>query len=180
MNMKRFIRCVIVLQMLGWTACSTINVVTDFDESVDFSKYGSFFFARPRLQQQRPGGRVRNPLFNQDVMREIKPIMESKGFTEARRREDADLLVVFYAAVQNRRDWVQPTYHIGRLGRVWHVRPGRFQNYKEGTLVIDIVDNGEKALIWQGVGKSVLDRTDPSRNLVDSVKKILERFPPQE
>ena len=110
----------------------------------------------------------------------IKPILESKGYAEAASQQDADLLVVFYAAVQNRRDFVPPTYRTGRWGRVWRTSPGHVVHYKEGTLVIDIVDRKKKELVWQGMGKGVLDRAEPARNLVEAVQKILEEFPPEQ
>ena len=105
---------------------------------------------------------------------------KAKGFSEATSREAADMLVVFYAAVHNRRDFVPPSYRVGRWGRVWRTSPGHVVRYKEGTLVIDIVDQKRKELVWQGVGKGVLDRSNPASNLLEAVQKILEKFPPEE
>ena len=167
---------VIVLVFLN---CSSVRVTVNYDEAAVFSSYRTFYFVRPK-QQPRPGGAVRNPIFTKEVMREMGPILESKGFAEARTREEADLLVVFYAAVQNRRDFVPPTYRVGRFGRVWRARPGRFVNYREGTLVVDIVDRRKQELIWQGVGRGVLDRVNPMKNLVGSVEEVLKEFPPEE
>jgi hypothetical protein len=47
-------------------------------------------------------------------------------------------------------------------------------------LVIDIVDQKKKELVWQGIGTGVLDRANPAGNLVESVQKILEKFPPEQ
>lgn len=162
-----------------FSSCSSVRVTVNYDEAAVFSDYRTFYFVRPK-QQPRPGGAVRNPIFTREVMREMKPILESKGFAEAPTREEADLLIVFYAAVQNRRDFVPPTYRVGRFGRVWRARPGRFVNYKEGTLVIDIVDRKKQELVWQGVGRGVLDRVNPAKNLVDSVEEVLKEFPPEQ
>ena len=159
--------------------CSSMSVMVNYDETVDFSQYKTFAFERPRNPGRGQGRTVQNPLFTQEAMQQIRPILESKGYREASRREDADLLVVFYAAVQNRRDFVPPTYRVGRWGRVWRTSPGRAVRWKEGTLVIDMVDRGRQSLVWQGVGKGVLDRRNPGRNLVESSAKILEKFPPQ-
>lgn len=43
-----------------------------------------------------------------------------------------------------------------------------------------MVDNKKKELVWQGVGTGVLDRSNPAGNLVESVGKILEKFPPEQ
>ena len=159
--------------------CASVSVSVNYDEAVDFSEYQSFHFIKQNPKQQQRRGVVRNPLFTKDVMNEIRPILESKGFSEAPSRDRADMLVVFYAAVQNRRDFVAPTYRVGRWGRVWRTSPGHVVRYKEGTLVIDIVDQKKKELVWQGVGKGVLDRSNPGSNLVEAVNEILEKFPPE-
>ncbi|HEX9934354.1 MAG TPA: DUF4136 domain-containing protein, partial [bacterium] len=59
------------------------------------------------------------------------------------------------------------------------VRPGHAVRYKEGTLVIDIVDQTKKDMVWQGIGKDVLDHNDPSAGLVEAVDEILKPFPPK-
>ena len=87
-------------------------------------------------------------------------------------------MVVFYAQVKNRADWVPPTYHVGRWGRAHRISPGHSVRYKEGTLVIDIVDSKSKELVWRGTGTDVLNRSAPAKDLVAAVEKILEEFPP--
>lgn len=177
--MKKRIIVVGLLVYLGLTGCATVRVAVNYDEAADFGAYRSFYFVMPRNQARGQARRVvQNPLFTKDMMREIKPIMESKGFSEALSQDAADLLVVFHAVIKNRRDWVAPSYRVGRWGRVWRTSPGHVVNYKEGTLFIDLVDARRKELVWQGVGTGVLDRSNPGANLVKSVKEILERFPP--
>ena len=158
--------------------CASMKVTVNYDTEATFSDYKTFYFAPPNRQQQSRDA-VRNPLFNKTVLREIKPIMESKGFSESPTRNGADLLVVFYTAVKNQQDYVPPTYRVGRWGGVRRVSPGHVVRYKVGTLVIDVVDFKEKELVWQGVGRGVLDRDKPSENLVEAVEKILADFPPQ-
>ena len=179
--MKRIFVLLGILVSMGLMGCATVRVAVNYDEAVDFGEYQSFYFVKPRPQQQRgtPGRSVRNPLFTKDVMNEIRPLMEGKGYVEATSQREADLLVVFFASTQHRRDWVAPTYHVGRWGRVWRTSPGHVVHYKEGTLIIDMVDNRKKELVWQGVGTGVLDRTNPGANLVDAVQEILAQFPPE-
>lgn len=170
---------VLIISLMG---CASVRVAVNYDEEADFGEYQSFYFVKPSHRQERGPRRqaVQNPIFTKEVMREIKPIMESKGFVEAASLKDADLLVVFYAAVHNRRTYVAPSYRVGRWGRVWRTSPGHFVNTKEGTLVIDMVDNQEKELVWQGVGTGVLDRFNPQKDLVFAVQEILDKFPPIE
>ena len=144
-------------------SCSSVRVTSDWDREADFSRYRSFHLVPP-VPAQKPGDAVRNPLFNREVMAEITPIMVSKGYTESAMKEDADMLIVFRAVLEHERDWVPPEYHVGRRGRVWRTKPGHQIHYKEGTLVIDIIDNARKELIWQG-------RPDDCRVVVPSFDK---------
>jgi hypothetical protein len=156
-------------------ACASMQVSVNYDQQTDFKAFKTFCLVPPRFEKK---GLARNPLFTKEVLNEIKSILEKKGLTEAADRESSDLLVNFYAMVKNRRDFVLPSYRVGRWGRVWAVRPGHVVRYKEGTLIIDMVDRAKNDLVWEGEGRSVLDRTDPSRNLIDAVGKVLEPFPP--
>ncbi|MBN2102943.1 DUF4136 domain-containing protein [bacterium] len=173
--MKKLILILILMGAIIMNGCSSMNVMVKYDDEVNFEKYKTFKFVRPRRQDQKS---VRDPFLNKEVMQEISSMMEERGFEEAESMEKADLLVHFYAYVRNRSNYVPPTYHLGRWGRVRHVRPGHVMHYKTGTLVIDIVDAGAKEVVWQGVGKGVLDRFDPSTQLVQAVEEVLKDFPP--
>ena len=160
------------------TGCATVDISVQYDEAVDFSIYKTYRLQRPDVRRRGRQKMVNNPIFAKEVLQEIKPIMASKGFTEAKQGQKADLLIIFYAHTRNEIDWVPGTYRTGRWGRVWKASPGHTVRYKTGTLVIDIVDRANKELVWQGVGEGALDRKDPTRKLVDAVEKILEKFPP--
>lgn len=175
--MKRLVPFIIpMMAMLFMSGCSSMNVMVKYDDEVDFEKYKTFQFVKPKRQNKKS---VRDPFFNKEVMREIRPLMAEKGFQQADNLKEADLLVHFYAYVKNRRDYVPPAYHVGRWGRVRRVRPGHVTHYKTGTLVIDIVDAKAKEVVWQGIGKGVLERFDPSTQLVHAVEEVLKEFPPK-
>jgi hypothetical protein len=156
-------------------ACSSMRVAVQFDEKTDFRAYRTFQFGPSRADRPGPG---RNPLFTKEVLAEIRGVLVEKGLTEAARPDEADLSVHFYAMVRNQRDFAPPVYRVGRHGRVWRAGPGHVVNYKEGTLVVDLVDRRRNELVWQGAGKGVLDRNDPANRLVEAVKEVLASYPP--
>lgn len=157
--------------------CASTKVSIQYDKTKDFSSYKTFSLVPPKRASQQPNA-VRDPFLKKEILSEIRPVLEKKGYAEAPSENEADFLVVFYTMVQNQRDYVPPVYRVGRWGRTWVARPGQVIRYKEGTLAIDVVDRNKKELIWQGVCKDVLDRNDPSSNLVAAVEKVLEKFPP--
>lgn len=170
----------IIALTISFISCSTVRVSVNYDESVNFTRYKTYSLIKaPRNKDQNKGG-IRNPLLKRDILNQIKTIFSEKGYQEAVSKKNADFLVIFYTNVQNRKNWKPATYRVGRWGRVWKTRPGHVVRYKEGTLVIDIVAADQKELVWQGVGKDVLNRANPEENFVSSAREILKDFPPQE
>jgi hypothetical protein len=173
--MKRIIPILACAALLAAAlpSCAPVAVTVQYEPAADFAAYKTFFLVPPKTE--RPG---RRPLFTAEVLSEIRSSLEKKGLAEAPDRESADLLVHFYAMVKNRRDFVPPAYRVGRWGRVWAVRPGHVVHYKEGTLVVDMVDRARHELVWEGEGRGVLDRSDPGADLAGRVAKILDNYPP--
>jgi hypothetical protein len=52
--------------------------------------------------------------------------------------------------------------------------------YKEGTLVIDLIDRKTEHLVWRGVGTGAVRDMKPGDDLSGAVGQILEEFPPGE
>ena len=178
--MKRGMLFMMFVTVLALTiGCSTMRVHVNYDKSVDFESYKTFAFVKPK-HQPKGNASVKNQLFSKDVMNEIRPILESKGFQETKIIEEADLFIHFYALMKQKQNYVRPKYRVGRWGRTWVASPGHVVRYKEGTLAIDIVDTKNRELVWQGVGKGVLDRVNPGQHLVQAVEEVLADFPPKE
>ena len=53
-------------------------------------------------------------------------------------------------------------------------------DYKDGSLIIDIVAASNKQLLWQGTGNKEIDKPskDPDHDIAEVVAKILSNFPP--
>jgi len=162
--------------------CSSMRVMVDYDDQFDFSNYKSFKFVTPKIVSKNKSDHsagIKDPLFIKKASREISAILTSKGYQKTGKKNPADFLVAFYATAKNRAQITPPTYHIGRFGRRY-VRSGHVYHYKQGTLIIDIVDRKSKELVWRGVGSGALNKSDPKKNLLEAVEKVLEKFPPME
>ena len=53
-------------------------------------------------------------------------------------------------------------------------------DYKDGSIIIDIVDAAKKQLVWQGMGNKEIDKPakDPEPVINSAVAKIMASFPP--
>jgi len=171
---------VALLGFVFLVGCSSVKVVVDYDDQIHFNQYKSFYFVPPidasDSQAPRPA-LIKEPRFVKQAQSEISAVLTQKGFQEAADAEHADFLIAFYATAKNKAQITPPTYHIGRFGRRW-VTPGHVYHYKQGTLIVDIVDRGKHELVWRGVGTGVLDRSEPRKNLLMAVEKVMEKFPP--
>mgnify|MGYP006308901649 CR=1 FL=1 len=161
-----------LLPLLCIISCSGVRVAVNYDTEINFSDYETYTFAEPR--QNKAGYQH---FVTKSILLEIDPLLKEKGL-EKTDPHRADLSVHFYTLVKNQRQVISPSYRVDRWGRVWQRRPGHVRKYKEGTLVIDIVDRRKKELVWQGVGSGVLTPHDPQEHFLDAVREILKDFPP--
>ena len=180
--MKKKILTLTLLIAFVAMGCSSMKVVVDYDDQIDFSNYRTFNFVPlkklPKKQLKKPAV-IKDPLLIKKAAREISAVLTEAGFQKTESPKQADFLVAFYATAHDKAQISPPAYHIGRYGRRW-VSPGHVYYYKQGTLIIDIVDRQKKELVWRGIGSGVLDRNDPKKNLLEAVEKILAEFPPME
>jgi hypothetical protein len=71
-------------------------------------------------------------------------------------------------------------------GRPWGYGPAagftEVQAYREGSIVLEVVDNKTNQLVWQAVAEGALsglsDPRDAEEQVSLAVKKLLEKFPP--
>jgi len=164
--------------------CSSVSVNTDYDESVDFSKYKTFkFYTGKDLEGDEL---AKHPLAKKRILNSIKKVIQAKGFTED--SNNADLIVVAYAGVDQKMNITTygGNYGYGWYSPYWGGGVGMTQTdvnyYDEGTLIIDIVDAKKKALVWRGTGTQVLrdysSNEERQANIDDVVSQILDDFPP--
>lgn len=162
----------------------TVKVTTDYDRAADFSPFKTY-----SLVDVAAKGEV-NPLNADRILQAIRTNMKAKGFTEA--TTDADLLVNPVTIVESKRAVTANTDYYGYGG---YYRPYGYWGgagggstttfnsyvYKDGSLIIDVVNNKTQKLIWQGVGNAEIDKQpgNPEQFINDAVKKILDGFPPK-
>jgi len=173
---------VVVIFSLLFMACSpSLKVTSDFDKRVDFTKYKTFAFY--------DNSKSNISSLNHDrIVNAVRAEMQRKGFTE--NTQTPDLLVNISAIVSTGTDVSSNTNYYGYGGAArpygWGVGMSSsytsydVQHYKEGSLIIDILDAAEKKLIWQGAGNSRIDEStkDADERIATAVKKIMEDFPP--
>lgn len=182
----RPLRPMIVLPaLLLLTACAS-PVRYDYDVSQDFSRYKTFDLYAAGKRGKNKGGE--DPLMDKRIRAAVAAELQEKGFS---REEvaDPDFLVACYPIFRTRHYRTTTRVGIGGGGwyRPWGYRVGtsfsQTHSYREGTLVIEIVDTRSNQLVWQGTDEGVLTGLDDPGKADDAVasavKDTLAKFPPK-
>lgn len=161
----------------------TLKVSTDYDKNAVFSNYKTF-----SVYNLKTTGSV-SQLNADRIVNAIKAELTSKGFQEA--GSNADLIINAVTVLKDKQSVSSSTnyYGYGGIYRPYSYWGGGMgvgsttvstYNYKDGSLVIDIVDNKTQKMVWQGTGNSEIDKApkDPDAAIKAAVTKILANFPP--
>ncbi|MEM7018849.1 MAG: DUF4136 domain-containing protein [Pseudomonadota bacterium] len=172
--MKRATILALALLLLG--GCSTApNVVTDFDREADFGRYQTFGFV------EKSGETVEEQivtLTEKRIRNEISQILQQRGYQAS---ANPDMLVNFRITTRTKQ-YASPAY-AGYYSRFrfypYHYGSIAVREYKEGTIVIDLVDAAQKQLIWQGAvsGKVTRDAAQAEANTREAVRTIMQQYP---
>jgi len=153
----------------------SIKTATDYDRNVSFSNYHSFSILK--------GNSSGNQLMDQRAQADVERALTSKGWMEVPEGE-AQATVVVHAATKTKHTY--ETFYDGWGG--WGWRRGGFgggattfvNDYKVGTLVVDIFDTRSKQAIWHGFASDAL--SDNARSNAQAtqqaVDKMFSNFPP--
>jgi len=158
----------------------SLKVSYHYDQTADFTKYKTFtIFNSENLKDAVSQA-------NHDrFIKAIQGEMIKKGFKED--TSTPDLMVNITAILQDRQSVSSTNYYAyGGAYRPYTWGPGVSYNdydvahYKDGSLIIDIVDVKEKKLLWQGIGNKEIDAPSkrPDTDIPKAVNSIMADFPP--
>ena len=172
------VTCYFVLFLFS---CSSITVKSDYDPTVDFSSYITYHWVD--FENMNDDDLAKIPLLRERIISAVDQELSKKNFV-LKESENVDFLLVVHGLRQenmNVNEWGS-----GYRYDPWWDPDDRgvdVSHYKQGTLVIDVVDAKSDELIWRGLGTCVLkDHCDPEdlqKAAKKYVAKVLSDFPPE-
>jgi hypothetical protein len=147
------------------------QVKTDYDRSVNFGQYKTYSWQKVQ---------TKDPLWEGRIKSAVDSALTAKGWTQVPSGGDVSLVAI--EATKNQQ--TLNTFYNG-FGGGW--RWGGFgdatttvDNYKVGTLVLDMFDTQTKKLVWRGSASDALSNKSEKniKNLDKEVQKMLKDFPP--
>jgi len=166
------------------SACETVTVTTDYDHSAPFGNYHTYTLAPPAH------GQTMSPTSEAALHDALRTELAARGITEAPGKK-ADIDVVRHAFIQGKVSVQQYTdwgyghagmwpYGYGYYG-MWMGAPttyAYYNEYNEGTLILDFVDARTKKLVFRGIGQAVVGGPEANAEKIrEGVKKMMEGFP---
>jgi len=158
------------------SGCVGVDVRTDYDSAVDFSRLNTY--AWKRLPESG------NSLMNGRIVSAVDGQLFARGWRKV--AEDQAQTAVAATTTTQKRQRVE-TFH-NNWGPGWQgwgmggpmMTTSRVVNYTVGTLVVDVYDVRSRNAIWRGTASDIISN-DPGRiqrSLGEGVQKMFAAFPP--
>lgn len=161
--------------------CASNPVTSDYDNAADFSKYRSFNFAAQDAAQGEPY----KSLLDKRLEAAITNEMQARGYVLVEAGAGTDLVIDYHAHVEDKQKIVSSPEPM-HWGRGWYDpwptynSNVRTVDYKQGTLIINLVDAASKQMVWQGTMQGTVKRSDlenPSAAVANAVTRIFSEYP---
>jgi hypothetical protein len=155
-----------------------IRVYSDHDPDYDLKKYTTFSWA-----QKENIGLGNNPLYYNElndkrIKSAVQEQLTSRGYFLAAEKPD---LILHYHIIVDDQSIVTTEPHGYSYSPYWLNMHTNVHQYREGTLIIDLMESKTNGLVWRGWASSAIDvvyTPDKIDHLIKaSVVKIFKKFP---
>jgi len=184
---RNFLLLAIVAALVS---CSPVTILSDVDESVDFTQYKTFSF----LGWQANSDQLLNDMDRERIHDAFGNEFEARGLSFV--ESGGDMAVSLYLVLDQKTSVTAYTnyygggmgggyggYHMAGYG--WGMGMGASNttysenDYLEGTMVMDAFDGESKKQIWQGVARSTVTENPQKRatNIPKKVGLLMKKFP---
>ncbi len=186
--MKKILGIIAGVSMLF--SCSSLKVVTDYDKSVDFSKYKSLEY----YGWKNNSDSIMNRFDRERIENAFGVEFEKRGFKLAEKGE-GDITVGLHIVTEDKTQKTATTNHMGGsyggYGRHYGYGPGygygsgystttiQEYDYTVGTIIISVYDAKEEVLIWEAAGSGTIDENPDKRErtVPKAVQQIMQEYP---
>jgi hypothetical protein len=163
------------------TGCSSVNIKHDYDSEANFAALKTYaWMAAPTNGSGSVQAALqRNSLMDKRIKESADRQLAAKGYTKEANKPD--FLVLYHLGAEDKINVTDWGYGYGRYGR-WYGGGVEVYQYKEGTLILDVIEAKSKQLVWRGFAAGTLDPNASletrRKRLDDVMTKILAEFPP--
>jgi hypothetical protein len=153
----------VALLLCGCQTQAPMEVKSGFGPGVDYQRFGSTFAWSSETNVGRDARRALNPSLDELIRQTVTDDLVAHGY-KLQPGEKADFLVNYGVVVRSYGDtsWSPVVY-------------------KEGSLIIDVLDGRTHRRVWRGSATARLNESNPpptqKERIQEAVRRILEGFP---
>ena len=168
------------------SGCSSVKVSYDYDGQANFANYKTYAFTEDAVKLPI------NELNRDRILKAVESELSAKGFTKS---DNPDVIVDLHVRAEKRTEATATTSGTGMYGGGYYGGPGRYgygggfsttqinyNDYIDGTLIVDIIDRSTEKIAWQGRGTKTVDEDASAekreKNINAGVKQIFTKYPP--
>src|SRR5664279_2555399 len=180
-SLVRRSRVALILCGLVVVACAAQaqKIKVEYDKAIDFSKFKTYAID--------PVDNAAKPMLRLAIQAAVQDDLTKRGLTKV--DANPDLYVQVYGAIDSD---VTASYHDPIYGssippinaniNMWYGIPGTMTTVvvHKGELVVDVIDAGQKKLIWRGIAKEKLSSDNRQKLLAQvntAVEKMFKQYP---
>jgi len=171
--------CIGLLAVLV-SACASPKVGYDYDRGIDFTAYRTYEWM-PDSGGPTGDKRIDNDLVNARIRAAVDGQLREKGYTNPAAGLP-DFYVTYQAAVTDMMKGASTQRYIGDRATGLYTTVSDVHPYKDGALLVDIVDGATQKLVWQGTASAEIDPALSARErderIARVVKAMFDHFPP--
>jgi hypothetical protein len=180
-NEKAMKRLLIITALAILAGCSPqIRVFSDFDPDYDLWTYKTFDWGQKVDIEAGKNPLQYNELNDKRIKAAVQQQMVSRGYELTSNSPD---LALHYHIIVDDQSVVSTEPYGYRYGQYWMRMQTDVYSYKEGTLILDLMDKKTNNLIWRGWAVSAIDQIDPEKVdelIKTAVARIFKKFPKAE
>ncbi len=169
----------VVLAIILLSCSSQIVVRTDYDREINLRQYKSYNWLPTKDIESKNQPLYYNELTDKRIKKAVD--LQLVGKSILKDSLTPSLRVHYHIIVDNRAS-IRPANYGYAYGQYWMRNQMDSYSYREGTLIIDLMDAKTNNLVWRGWASSVLNDNDidlSETKITEAVFKILQQFPPQ-
>lgn len=174
--MKRLLLFISIFAILK--GCSPqIRVYSDYDPDYDLWVYKTFDWGQKADIEKGKNPLHYNELNDKRIKTAVQEQMVMRGYRLA--AENPDLFLHYHIIVDDQSVVTTEPYGY-RYGSYWMRMQTNIYSYREGTLILDLMDKKTNNLVWRGWAVSAIDDVNPEKvdELIKmAVTRIFKKFP---
>lgn len=176
--MKKYSSILILFLFVFLASCSPgLQVSSDYDIATNFREFKTFGWYTDKTKAKADSVGY-DTFFDKRMKRSIETQLKGLGMTYT--ANNPDVLINYSVNVSNQQRYRNTSpYGYGYYGYPFGMG-GTVQQYKEGTITIDMVNANKKELLWRGVGETEVGNRNISEEKIHQiVTNILRQYPPR-